>query len=147
MVDKAKFEEAVSAAIEGPDVERIKVDRHEMNVRRAAVAPDRIEGRTVKGQLSRHLAFRDGDQVYYECKIVAGRHLTIEQVKMRIDGAWTVRPRTAFDTVELANRPDAAAQAMYDEASQLLDGSWQGEAQFLILNIVGRLAIREAQNR
>jgi hypothetical protein len=85
--------------------------------------------------------------VYYEGRIVAGQHLTIEQVKMRIDGAWTIRPRAAFDTVELTTRPEAAARAVYDDAAQLLDGSWQGEAQFLILNILGRLAIREARNR
>jgi hypothetical protein len=167
MVSTTNFEKAMKAALEGPEVKKIKIEKHEFNVKPVKSTGDRVTGPMYKGQISHHLAWRDDDQVYYEFQVHAAQRVTIEQVKVQVDESWmqkivvdlieslgealkewlTEKGKEKLDasTKALATNSEDAQRRIFEESKHLLDGSWLGEAKFMIVNIAGRLAIRQAQ--
>jgi len=171
MVNMNAFDKAMKAALSGPEAKKVKVDKHEFNVKKATTSGDRVSGRKVKGQLSHCLALRDDDQIYYECKIQAGQMVSIEQINIRIDESWMNKiardiwvelkdvivealknkgtagdtNKGQFELQRLVEEAEDVKKRIFEESKKLLDGSWRGEAYFLILNIVGRHTINEAQ--
>lgn len=166
-MNRDNFEKAMKAALKGPEVKKIKFDDHEFNVKPVKITGNRATGTVVKGQFSHHLSFRDDDQVYFEFNLVAGQKITIDQVKVEVDGSfmnkiigdvvsslwdalkdWLTKKgeeKLDFSTQKLATRPEEATEQIFQDAKSLLDGSWLGEAKFMIVNIAGRLAIQTAQ--
>ena len=69
---QSNLETAVNAALNGPEVKKIKVFEHEFNVKPIEVV-NLGGGKTyVKGQISHHLSFRPDDQFYYEFTVKDG---------------------------------------------------------------------------
>ena len=164
MVSKATFEKAMTAALDGPEVKKIKFEKHEFNVKKATVTASRVDGVHVSGRISHHRSFMDDDQVDYTCRITAGQTVTIDQVDFSISrsigmkvlgAAWDLLEEwlkergegdgQGMSTKALATRSEEAETRIYEDSKKLLDGSWEGEAKMLMVNIVGRHAIRQAQ--
>ncbi|SHL23904.1 hypothetical protein SAMN04487918_1011834 [Bacillus sp. bc15] len=66
------LETAVQAALNGPEVKKIKVFEHEFNVKEIEVVNLGAGKKYVKGQISHHLSFRPDDQFYYEFTVQDG---------------------------------------------------------------------------
>jgi hypothetical protein len=165
MVNTATFEKAVQAAVKGPEAKKIKFGSHEFNVKPVSVSATRAGGKRVKGQISHCLAWRDDDQYHYEFGVFAGQEVTINQVEVSIDGSFMnkilgdlidalkewfkTEAKEKWDeqwtTERLATQSEDAKRRIYEQSKSLLDGSWQGECNFLVVNVAGRLAINEAQ--
>ncbi|MGH9894819.1 MAG: hypothetical protein ACREA0_23140, partial [bacterium] len=60
----SNFEKAMKAAVEGPEVKKIKFEKHEFNVKPVKITGGRVSGGVVKGHISHHLSWRDDDQVH-----------------------------------------------------------------------------------
>lgn len=166
-MNRNNFESAMKAALKGPTVKKIKFEDHEFNVKKVSIGGNRATGTVVKGVIDHHLSLRDDDHVSYQFQLIAGSRVTIEQVKIDVDGSfmnqvindivgslwdafkdWLVskgKEEVGLDTKELATRPDEAQEQIFRDAQSLLDGSWMGEVKFMIVNIAGRLAIQTAQ--
>lgn len=164
MVNQAKFEKAMRAALDGPEVKKIKIKDHEFNVK--PVTLDR-DGSTidVKGQLSHHLTWRDDDQIHYQFTVVPGQVLSITDIEVNIDRSFMDRAikvlweevlkevlvellkskvEDELDDVPLSSALRVAqnsAESVYERSQQLLDGSWEGEANFVIVNIAARISL------
>jgi hypothetical protein len=167
MVNQASFDKAMKAALEGPEVKKVKIDHHEFNVKPLRFNGSRVTGERWKGQISHHLSLRDDDQVHYEFDLLAGDAITIGQIDIDIDPSFM--QRIGSDLVHVvgdmltiwlkdevkgqigsqrqllstAGR-EQAEKDLQARAAELLDGSWEGEAKYLILNIAGRKAMQEA---
>jgi hypothetical protein len=161
MVSKATFEKAMKAALDGPEVKKIKFGKHEFNVKKSTVTGSRVDGVQVSGRISHHRSFMDDDQVDYKARIQAGQAVTIDQIEFSIDRSFmnkflgdlvkvlvkffAEKVEKGLSTQALATRPAEAEARIYEESKKLIDGSWEGEAKMLMVNIVGRQAIRQAQ--
>ncbi|MFP3360336.1 methyltransferase, partial [Planococcus sp. SIMBA_143] len=67
------LETAVNAALNGPEVKKIKVFEHEFNVKEIEVVNLGAGKKYVQGQISHHLSFRPDDQFYYEFTVQDGK--------------------------------------------------------------------------
>ena len=139
------FSRAMTAALQGPEVKKIKPERHEFNVK--PIAFERFAtGLKIIGtdghHISHHLRFRSDDQVFYRATLdsagdVQGHlDINIKSTWTRLDGVVGFVDglrMTKADTPFLAPAPGTEA---------LLDGSWEAEARFLIANIVAHAAVK-----
>ncbi|HEX8930332.1 MAG TPA: hypothetical protein VGA45_15560, partial [Actinomycetota bacterium] len=83
-VNQANFEKAMHAALQGPEVKKLRLEKHEFNVKPVSITRT-SEGMRVKGQISHHLSFRDDDQYHYSFTVAAGRQVAIEDVEVDVD--------------------------------------------------------------
>ena len=164
MVNRQNFEKALRAALEGPEVKKIKIEKHEYNVK-----PVKVERRGaqlhVRGQISHHLSWSDDDQVFYRFAVTPGQVLSIADIDIEIDGNFIRSTMTAVwdgflkkALIELLERKfeqagqetfklsvaQATSEQVVQESQKLLDGSWQREADFLIVNIAARVSLGAA---
>jgi hypothetical protein len=143
----ADFEKAMNAALHGPDNTHVKIDQHDFNVDRAKITRD---GNIIKvvgddgHNISHRLALRPDDQILYkfekegdtvrnlEIEIKHGGVLKLVHV---IQELWE-EYKKAKEEDEATGKSDEASDAeAFEKTKELLDGSWEGEARFMIANI------------
>jgi hypothetical protein len=151
--NQKQFERAMKAALQGPQVKELKLAKHEFNVK-----PIRVEtvqnGIKIFGDDGHHishcLAWRADDQVYYSCQVTKeGKIKDLEvsiKTSIEIMQEW-VKKIGAIVTLfasasgESGDKADSNAKMIADKkpirgTEDLMDGSWEGEANFLIANII-----------
>ena len=137
-------ERAMTAIFHGPEVKKLNVRGHEFNMKPA--------GRTVRGGVttltgyfSHHLGFgRRDDQVHYTIQ-VRGRTIRSIETKVKRGGIWKTIPvgamnRAIGNVVGVKPLPTRAPALLAGGLGRLLDGSWEGAAQYLIATAAVRLA-------
>jgi len=139
----AKLESAMKAALAGPEKKKLKLGSHEFNIKPVRVTRSNgsIHVSGQKGhQISHHLTMRADDQVYYSFDkngdVVSNLKVEIEKggtlKTLRDVGAIILAAKELYDLT--AGKSDAAT-----DAEALLDGSWEGEAKFIIANVAARV--------
>ncbi|EEM80243.1 hypothetical protein [Bacillus thuringiensis] len=124
------LETAVQAALNGPEVKKIKVFEHEFNVKEIEVVDRGAAGKEVYGQISHHLSFRPDDQLYYKFTKKDGE---VTGFEFHIDrGGWTpiVAPLlsilAAYNGIPV-NPNDLTA--LGQQLGKVIDGSWEHAGQ------------------
>ncbi|WP_002151134.1 hypothetical protein [Bacillus cereus] len=128
---QSNLETAVNAALNGPEVKKIKVFEHEFNVKPIEVVNLAGGKKYVKGQISHHLSFRPDDQFYYEFTVQDGK--VIDKPVFNIDrGGFTpfVAPLlsilAAYNGIPV-NPNDL--NSLGQQLGKVIDGSWEQAAQ------------------
>jgi hypothetical protein len=160
-VNKNNLERAVMAALAGPEVRDLRIANHSFNVKPARITRNGDSSITVEGgednYISRRRRGRPNDRIYYRFdKDRDGDGDGIKNMRISHDrgGLRAVRDRhgdqiasaigTVADFVPYgtairsgANIANASIPVRARERleSDLLDGSWEGEARFLVANI------------
>jgi hypothetical protein len=161
-VNQGNFEKAMHAALQGPEVKKLKIEKHEFNVK--PIKTQRVAGKLeVGGQISHHLSLRDDDQYRYRFTLVPGQQISIQDVDVDIDRSILSSvfklgldllvkylseklgdklPDLPGQTTQaLTTAGDQAATRVFEDSKRLLDGSWEGEANFMVVNIAARLGL------
>jgi hypothetical protein len=161
-VNQANFEKAMNAALQGPEVKKLKFEKHEFNVK--PVKTERKDGTLqVSGRISHHLAWRDDDQYDYRFAVVSGKQVSIQDINVDIDESILSKvfklgldllveflkaqledeldDQTGQTEQALTRSGDQASARVFEESKRLLDGSWQGEANFMVVNIAARIGL------
>lgn len=167
-VNQKNFEMAMRAALKGPEKKKLRLGKHEFNIK-----PVHVEKKGnqlfVKGQISHHLKFRDDDQVNYRFTVVPGQVLSLKDIDVDIDRSFMnsvvsaiwdqsfmdvvgkLLKNDVLDTVLKVGQMSAmlklargGAERVYNEAKKTLDGSWVAEANFMIVNIATRVSLGAA---
>lgn len=160
-VNEKGLEKAVTAALSGPGVEDIRIDKFRWNVDHAKVKTDGnlvvVDGRKSGDNISRRLTLQKDDQVFYKFSVQIGQNgisqtdLDIEIEKggilktIAVVFEWIVENwdiiKEVFEKLSKEDDFGTSVQSLRknDELNKLtdsmLDGSWQAEARFLIVNI------------
>jgi hypothetical protein len=154
-VKMAAFEKAMSAALglggSAKDNTHVKVDRHDFNVDRARISR---EGNKiiVKGDdgnnISHRLSLRPDDQVLYSFE-KEGNNVSNLQIEIKKGGViplikMVIELLAAIEALKASSAAagksdEATNKAAFEETKKLLDGSWEGEARFLVANIASRV--------
>ncbi|MFI8496049.1 MULTISPECIES: methyltransferase [Peribacillus] len=124
------LETAISAALYGPEVKKIKVFEHEFNVKEIEVVDRGTEGKDVYGQISHHLSLRPDDQFYYKFTKKDGK---VTGFEFHIDrGGWTPVMAPLLSIVAAYNgipvNPNDLNK-LGQELGALVDGRWEYAAQ------------------
>ena len=147
-VNTAQFQKAMNAALDGPEVKKIKPDKHEFNVKKVRVESD-ANGIVIHGDkghhISHHLTLRDDDQVYFSARV--DKTGAVSELSVNIDRSWANRgvallADAVLDRLIGKKSDGGATTAPAKDSEKLLDGSWEGEAKFLIANIIVHAAAR-----
>ncbi|MFA2566066.1 methyltransferase [Bacillus wiedmannii] len=125
------LETAVNAALNGPEVKKIKVFEHEFNVKEIEVVNLGGGKKYVKGQISHHLSFRPDDQFYYEFTVQDGK--VVDKPVFNIDrGGWTPFAAPLLSILAAYNgipvNPNDL-NALGQQLGKVIDGSWEHAAQ------------------
>jgi hypothetical protein len=125
------LETAVNAALNGPEVKKIKVFEHEFNVKEIEVVNLGAEKKYVKGQISHHLSFRPDDQFYYEFTVQDGK--VVDKPVFSIDrGGWTPFAAPLLSILAAYNgipvNPNDL-NTLGQQIGKVIDGSWEHAAQ------------------
>ncbi|MDA1679947.1 methyltransferase [Bacillus cereus group sp. TH152-1LC] len=125
------LETAVNAALNGPEVKKIKVFEHEFNVKEIEVVNLSGGKKYVKGQISHHLSFRPDDQFYYEFTVQDGK--VVDKPVFNIDrGGWTPFAAPLLSILAAYNgipvNPNDL-NALGQQLGKVIDGSWEHAAQ------------------
>ncbi|AFU17547.1 methyltransferase [Bacillus toyonensis] len=127
---QSNLETAVQAALNGPEVKKIKVFEHEFNVKEIEVVDRGAAGKDVYGQISHHLSFRPDDQLYYKFTKKDGE---VTGFEFHIDrGGWTpiVAPLlsllAAYNGIPV-NPNDLTS--LGQQLGKVIDGSWEHAGQ------------------
>jgi hypothetical protein len=140
---------AVEAALKGPERKKIKIARHEFNVKPAKITRENgdviIDGGDGR-HISHHISMSPDDQVMYKAIRHADGTFEIDPTFLNRWKAWipelVATLKTASDIAKTVGAVLKADGGLNDEIMQstahLLDGSWKGEAKFLIAQIALR---------
>ncbi|AOH54593.1 methyltransferase [Peribacillus muralis] len=124
------LETAIHAALNGPEVKKIKVFEHEFNVKEIEVVDRGITGKDVYGQISHHLSLRPDDQFYYKFTKKDGE---VTGFEFHIDrGGWTPVMAPLLSIVAAYNGilvNPADLNKLGQELGALVDGRWEYAAQ------------------
>lgn len=148
------FRRAMAAALDGPSIKDVEWSSfgHDFNVKKVAVTRT-SDGVTIDGGDGRHIShrlpWRPDDQIYYKCRVT--RDGKVEGLEMNIKTSWETLQEwfgTAGDILGVAalvaGKADQASMREPTPSSiELMDGSWKGDAEFLIANIITAAALRE----
>ncbi len=153
------FEKAMTAALDGPSKKKIKIEKHNFNVDMANITRVGnkivVVGNADGKNISHRLKFRPDDQVDYAFEVVGGQvknldirvrkgsdktikliKKVVKVIKLALEVKESIDQQQKADGAVVAN--DAANDAAFQETKRLLDGSWRGEARFMIANIALR---------
>lgn len=158
---KANLEKALKSIIQGPSKKKIKIAKHGFNVKKVDVVRknNRILVNGNKGHhLSHRLKFRPDDQIFYEFEVDALGRIQNAEIKISKGSdkllGWLKKAKEILEFIDEVNKQfddepgatgkadskdDAAAlvrKAAAGRAEELLDGSWRGEAMFIIANVM-----------
>lgn len=162
-VNRDELEKAVSAALTGPEVRGVTIEDYSFNVKPATITRDGNAITVVGGDdryISRRRRLRPNDQIFYAFDKVGDeiRDLDIDidrgGFKAFVSRGYLERlVKISAEIIkiflEVRNQQQTAGfksdeaqkaglDAAYQESKKLLDGSWEGEASFLIANIALR---------
>lgn len=129
------IERALKAALEGPEVKKLRIHGHEFNVKPVSI---KVEGKkiTVGGHISHHLSWRPDDQVHYTIQIEDRKILDINTEIDRGGWAGIAGPvGTAVGAYFGVPIPPKAITEAGRAAGKLIDGSWEGACRFIIFNV------------
>lgn len=136
---EAALARAVSAAMNGPEVKKLKVAGHEFNVKKATVTGG-PSAMTIKGQISHHLTARPDDQVHYTVKKSNGR---VTSVDVKIDRGGIAKyvgyvSRLAKDYVNSAI-PASDIESWLRNLGRKVDGSWESSADLIVAAVAMKI--------
>jgi hypothetical protein len=149
------FRRAMKAAMDGPELKDVEWSSygHDFNVKKVAVkkTDDGIEINGGDGHhISHRLRWRPDDQVHFQCRVT--RDGKVEGLEVNVKTSWDTL-KEWFETAGkiigvaamVAGKLDASGSLDPTPSSteHLLDGSWKGDVEFLIANIITAVAIRE----
>jgi hypothetical protein len=157
-VNNNNLERAISAALEGPEARDLRIVDYRFNVKRAHITNNGDGSITVEGgennYISRRRRGRPNDRIYYRFDKDGDGKIKNERFSTERGGWRAVRDRhgdriagaigvvAEFVPYGTAVRRGAniantviPVRARERLESDLLDGSWEGEARFLIANI------------
>ncbi|AMR06112.1 methyltransferase [Bacillus thuringiensis serovar pingluonsis] len=124
------LETAVQAALNGPEVKKIKIFEHEFNVKEIEVVDRGAAGKEVFGQISHHLSFRPDDQLYYK---FTKKNDQITGFEFHIDrGGWTPIVAPLLSILATYNGIPVNPNNLTELGQQLgkvIDGSWEHAGQ------------------
>lgn len=140
---------AVAAALHGPEHKKIKIARHEFNVKPVKIT--RTNGDVVidggKGHhISHAISMSPDDQVEYKAVRHPDGTYEIDPTYLGRWETWASEIVTILKTVTTIITTVGAVlkangqvdDAVMSKTAELLDGSWKGEAKFLIAQITLR---------
>ncbi|MDJ0760534.1 MAG: hypothetical protein QNJ19_14160 [Woeseiaceae bacterium] len=153
------LEKALNAIFKGPEKKKVRIKKHEFNFKK-------IETREVNGRLfvngndghhiSHHLTFRPDDQIFYEfevtetgqienveVKISKGSDKLVKWVKQAGEAIALITTLLGASGVKSDDAADLVSEVASGKAEGLLDGSWRGEAMFVIANVMLLLAAEQ----
>lgn len=161
-VNKENLEKAVKAALEGPEVRDVRIADYRFNIKPAEISRNGTTISVVGGDdryISRRRRGRPNDRIYYEfdksggeiknidveidrggVKAIWSRHR--DDIKKALEIAWRIYKEItedrekAGDTIIMARKVGQTAASA--ELQHFLDGTWEGEASFLVGNIALR---------
>lgn len=148
------FRKALKAALNGPELKDVEwsKDGHDFNVKQVVVKQEG-DGLKIDGSeghhISHRLRFRPDDQVFYTCRVT--KEGKVEDLQVNVKSSfdtleeWVEKAGPllallggvvsgAADTVSVG--PNLANADPVEESLKLLDGSWKGDANFLIANVI-----------
>jgi hypothetical protein len=137
------LEEAMRAAMRGPEKKKLKIFDHHFNVKpveRQQNTPKNGQV-TAIGHLSHHLSGRSDDQIYYRIVKEGDRIILIDRQITRGGWAPIAAPIIAAAGTYLTGAPIPRGQveAIGRSLGKAVDGSWEGAADFIIANVALRL--------
>lgn len=134
------MEDAVKAAIEGPEKKKLKVFDHHFNVKPVEI--HREENRTIiNGHISNHLRFRRDDQIYFRIIKNGNKVLKIERDINRGGWAGIAAPIVSAAGTYLTGTPipPGEVENIGRALGKAVDGSWEGACDAIIANIALRV--------
>jgi hypothetical protein len=153
-----ELDRAMKAALEGPPIKGISIAEHGFNVKPIVIT--RFDGGVeVYGgeghHISHRLKWRPDDQVYYKFKKYYGQPVSPDDIEIdikkrgfRVLIQWAIEAiKIALEILEIWKKTDSLGRnynALTIEEKQrdlekLLNGTWEGSAMFIILNVAARL--------
>jgi hypothetical protein len=171
-VDEANLKAAVHAALRGRGIENRRIDRHIWNVDRAVITNPTNTARVVDGgkegqNISRHRAGMADDQVFYTFTLETAPRLRIRDLqtwaksggvvptivavfnwildhKSIIMGFVPILSGSSLDSIVDGLR---ANEDWLSESNQMLDGTWESEAAFIVHHISAAFLALELQSQ
>lgn len=134
---QSPLDKMVNAALNGPEIKKVKYVNHEFNVKKAKIT-DRVTGITkIEGQISHHLSYRADDQFYYTIEKQGGK---ITKFDFKIDrgglAPYVGKLAKQLPVVGIAQDEIVAAVR---KLGQKLDGTWENEAELIAYTIALRV--------
>lgn len=131
------LDDVARAAINGPEIKKLKVVGHEFNIKKADVSRMPNGDRKIIGQISHHLRMRKDDQIYYTIiKDKKGKIIKMEKVVERGGGTRTLLPVIQAAGIYAGKPiPANAIKSLGDSFGQLSDGEWEKAASIIVDHI------------
>lgn len=131
----AGLNEAVKAALKGPERKDIKIRGHGFNVKKADKKV--VKGEThIWGQISHKLRFQPDDQVFYEIIIKGGQIVKIKRsIKGGGWGSVAGKVASAIAAYVGVPIPPAKAEELYKIVEKLIVGDWVEACDVMIAAI------------
>jgi hypothetical protein len=146
-VKRSNLAAAIHAALKGPEKKKIKIARHEFNVKPVMITRRDDGSIVVDGgdghHISHHISVSPDDQVYFS--VTKRPDGTLEPWEPKIEKWVPWIPElisvltTAYAIAKatgVLKADGGVEEAILEDTAKLLDGTWKGEAKFLIANIV-----------
>ncbi len=133
------FEDAMNAALKGPEQKKIKIFDHYFNVKPVEILREGSTA-TIVGHISHHLSWRPDDQVYY---VIVKEKGVIKHMKVDINrGGFAPIAAPIISSLTtyyggVAIPPDQI-ESVGRSLGRVIDKNWEGASQFLIANIALR---------
>ena len=132
---ESSMDQAVQAALVGPEIKKLNVLGHEFNVKPVSISKkDHLT--VVNGQISHHLSWRPDDQLYYRIDIENGE---VKQVEIKIDrGGWTSLSAPFLATLAQKNDIPVTLEMIQELGQKLgsfIDGKWEYAAEAIVSTI------------
>lgn len=147
------FRRAMKAALDGPSIKDVEWSSfgHDFNVKKVLVTRT-SNGITIDGtdghHISHRLKYRPDDQFYYKCRVT--KDGKVEGLEVNIKTSWDVLEewfKTGGEILSviglIAKADQVSALDPTPSSIELMDGKWKGDAEFLVANIIARVAERE----
>jgi hypothetical protein len=146
-VKRSNLAAAIQAALKGPEKKKIRIARHEFNVKPVTITRRDDGSIVVDGgnghHISHHVSMSPDDQVYFS--VTKKPDGSVEPWEPRIEkwGPWIpeliavlTKAYTIAKATGVLKADGGVDEAVLKETATRLDGTWKGEAKFLIANIV-----------
>jgi hypothetical protein len=142
----SNFEDAMKAALRGPEKKKLKIFDHHFNVKPVEISRDTpSKGQiTVIGQISHHLSLKPDDQMYYRFTKDVYTNKIIGDIKREINRggyAGIAAPFIAAAGTYLTGHPipPDKVEEIGRALGKVVDGSWESAADFIIGNVALRV--------
>lgn len=143
------FRKALSAALDGPNVKDVEWTKfgHDFNVKKVEITKT-SDGLFIGGSKDHHISrrkrWRPDDQVFYNCQVTKDGE--VKDLEISIKSSTDILKewfKTAGEIVAIViaiigalKSDDLGAAEPTPSSLALLDGDWEGDAEFLIANII-----------